>query len=205
MNALIYIMDPMCSWCWAFSPQLKAVQARFRDLPVSYIMGGLAPDCADPMPESLAQQIQSTWHQIESRTGTAFNHDYWHLNRPRRSTYDACRAVIAATRIQADAQAPMIEAIQQGYYLQAKNPSDRSVLVELAQRINLDPALFRQYLGDEMTQGMLQQHLAIKDSLGVQGFPTLMLQKGEELHCLSAGYRQADGIIAQLVTLTGEH
>jgi putative protein-disulfide isomerase len=51
---------------------------------------------------------------------------------------------------------------------------------------------------------MLQQHLAIKGSLGVQGFPTLLLQQGEELHWLSTGYRQADGVIAQLEKLTGE-
>ncbi|WP_020683074.1 DsbA family protein [Marinobacterium rhizophilum] len=205
MNALLYIMDPMCSWCWAFAPELQTVRARFANMPVSFIMGGLAPDSTEPMPDALAQQIQSTWRQIEARTGTAFNHDFWTLNSPRRATYDACRAVIAATRIRPDAQEPMIDAIQRAYYLQAKNPSDRQVLIELAQQIGLDDALFSQYLGDEMTQGMLQQHLAIKGSLGVQGFPTLLLQKGEELHWLSTGYRQADGIIAQLEKLTGEH
>ena len=204
MNALIYIMDPMCSWCWAFAPQLQAVRERFPGLPVSYIMGGLAADCADPMPAPLAQQIQSTWHQIETRTGTAFNHDFWTRNSPRRATFDACRAVIAATRIRPDAQEAMIQAIQEGYYLQAQNPSDRSVLVQMAQQIGLDAQRFADYLADDMTQGMLQQHLAIKGSLGVQGFPTLLLQQGEELHWLSTGYRQADGIIAQLEKLTGE-
>ncbi|UTW14036.1 DsbA family protein [Marinobacterium rhizophilum] len=204
MNALIYIMDPMCSWCWAFAPELQAVRARFANLPISVIMGGLAPDSTEPMDKELAQQIQATWQQIEARTGTAFNHDFWTQNSPRRSTYDACRAVIAATRIRPDAQEGMIDAIQRGYYLQAKNPSDRAVLTELAQQIGLDDALFSQYLGDEMTQGMLQQHLAIKGSLGIQGFPTLLLQKGEELHWLSTGYRQADGIIEQLEKLTGE-
>jgi putative protein-disulfide isomerase len=204
MNALIYIMDPMCSWCWAFAPQLQAVRERFPGLPVSYIMGGLAADCADPMPAPLAQQIQSTWHQIETRTGTAFNHAFWTRNSPRRATFDACRAVIAATRIRPDAQEAMIQAIQEGYYLQAKNPSDRSVLVQMAQQIGLDAQRFADYLADDMTQGMLQQHLAIKGSLGVQGFPTLLLQQGEELHWLSTGYRQADGVIAQLEKLTGE-
>ncbi|MCP8690289.1 DsbA family protein [Marinobacterium sedimentorum] len=205
MNALIYIMDPMCSWCWAFAPELQAIRCRFAKLPVSFIMGGLAPDSTDPMDKGLAQQIQATWQQIEARTGTVFNHDFWTLNSPRRATYDACRAVIAATRIRPDAQEAMIDAIQRGYYLQAKNPSDPKVLTALAQQIGLEAELFDQYMGDEMTQGMLQQHLAIKGSLGVQGFPTLLLQKGEKLHWLSTGYRQADGIIAQLEKLTGEH
>ena len=39
---LIYFADPMCSWCWGFSPAMEAVTAKYGDqLPVRLILGGL--------------------------------------------------------------------------------------------------------------------------------------------------------------------
>jgi protein-disulfide isomerase-like protein with CxxC motif len=54
--------------------------------------------------------------------GTEFNFDFWTKCQPRRDTYKACRAVIAAS--QQNAEEAMIEAIQKAYYLRAMNPSE---------------------------------------------------------------------------------
>jgi putative protein-disulfide isomerase len=54
---------------------------------------------------------------------------------PRRSTYAACRAVIAARRQNPGYEEKMILAIQQAYYLEARNPADSHTLIELASEI----------------------------------------------------------------------
>lgn len=198
MTTLIYVMDPMCSWCWAFAPQLAAVRRHFDDLALQYVLGGLAPDTGAPMPTQLQQQIQATWRHIEARTGTPFNHDFWRLNQPRRATWSACRAVISAGRIETGADERMVAAIQRAYYLEARNPSDADVLVTLAQETGLDPERFRKMLQDPDTERQLQRHLALKDKLGVQGFPALLLQHGDELLALSAGYTTAPGLIPRI-------
>ena len=39
---LLYVADPMCSWCYGFSPVIGAVAGHFGDrLPVRLLMGGL--------------------------------------------------------------------------------------------------------------------------------------------------------------------
>lgn len=51
---LYYIHDPMCSWCWGFTPIWQKIRAQLpADLPVVYLLGGLAPDSDDPMPQSM--------------------------------------------------------------------------------------------------------------------------------------------------------
>ncbi|MFC6671769.1 DsbA family protein [Marinobacterium aestuariivivens] len=159
---------------------------------------GLAPDTEAPMPAPLQQQIQATWRHIEARTGTPFNHDFWRLNQPRRATWSACRAVISAGRIETGADERMVAAIQRAYYLEARNPSDADVLVALAQETGLDPERFRGMLQDPDTERQLQRHLALKDKLGVQGFPALLLQHGDDLLALSAGYDTASGLIPRI-------
>ena len=41
---LIYFADPMCSWCYGFSPVVRALRPRYAEvLPIRLIMGGLRP------------------------------------------------------------------------------------------------------------------------------------------------------------------
>ena len=68
-------------------------------------MGGLAPDSNEPMTDEMREYIQMNWRKIEhSIPGTKFNYDFWSNCSPRRSTYTACRAVIAIRK-----QNPLLE------------------------------------------------------------------------------------------------
>ncbi|MEH6625014.1 MAG: DsbA family protein [Motiliproteus sp.] len=196
---LIYVMDPMCSWCWAFAPALRELKTKLpSSIPCHTLLGGLAPDSTEPMPEAMQQQIKQIWQHIEGRTGAQFNYDFWTTNTPRRSTYNACRAVIAAGEQLTDRSDEMIEAIQQGYYLNANNPSDTEVLVGLAEAIGLNPAAYRDRLLSPATETLLQQHLSYKDALGIQGFPCLLWFNGKTFEWLSQGYTEANQLLARM-------
>ncbi len=46
---LIYFSDPMCSWCYGFSPVIDDIRRAFgRALPIRVVMGGLRPGTAVP-------------------------------------------------------------------------------------------------------------------------------------------------------------
>jgi putative protein-disulfide isomerase len=100
-TTLYYVHDPMCSWCWGYRPTWDTLQAQLQQqlgqqLTIKYLAGGLAPDSDLPMPRPMQQILQQTWQKITQQLGTKFNHDFWHLCQPRRSTYPACRASIIA-------------------------------------------------------------------------------------------------------------
>ena len=99
-NRLYYAHDPMCSWCWGFRPVWEQLTHRLpSNVRTQRLLGGLAPDNNQPMSEQTRERIQDTWRRIEQRIpGTEFNFDFWEKCQPRRSTYPACRAVIAAGR-----------------------------------------------------------------------------------------------------------
>lgn len=193
-RSLIYVMDPMCSWCWAFSETLDSWLQLHSDLNVLWVMGGLAPDSDEPMPEPMRDAIASTWKRIESQTGTTFNHDFWHNNTPRRSTYPSCRAVIAAGELHPQGRQLMSKAIQKAYYLDAKNPSDTSTLIECAELIGLDGPKFTDQLNSEDVDATLSSELEFCRTLGVQGFPALLLVNGDEITPLALGYSTLDKV-----------
>ncbi len=176
-HTLYYVHDPMCSWCWGFAQVWQTIKSELPDnIQTKNILGGLAPDSLEPMPASMQQMLQQTWQRIESTIpGTRFNHDFWRLNKPRRSTYPACRAVIAAKAQHARFEEPMISAIQHAYYLNALNPSDDEVLISLASDIGCDAIQFKQSLNSEQTQTDLYKNLVLASEIGAQGFPSLFL------------------------------
>lgn len=172
---LYYVHDPMCSWCWGYKPTWEQVsQALKEKVKIQYVVGGLAPDSDVPMPEVMQEQIASYWRKIESFLGTEFNYDFWTQNTPRRSTYPACRALLAARNQGAELR--MLAEIQSAYYLEAMNPSDNSTLCFLAQRLSLDTEKFSQELVSTSLNQALMDELRFARSIGGNSFPSLFLQ-----------------------------
>lgn len=193
---VIYVMDPMCSWCWGFRPALRALLDKIHgQIPVRYVMGGLAPDSDEPMPRETREYVQSQWRAVTEATGARFNWDFWEKCRPRRSTYPACRAVIAAGMQDPVAIPGMIRAIQGAYYEQARNPSDIETLAELAADIGLDQARFKQDMAGKEVEDRLQADFETRRRLGVTGFPTVLLEKNGDYVLLGTGRTTPDEIV----------
>jgi len=191
----------MCSWCWAFRPTLTKLLAELpAHIKVQYLVGGLAPDSDEPMDEATQTMIQKHWHTIEKKVpGTQFNFDFWTNNTPRRSTYPACRAVLAAKAQAPDKEDAMILAIQQAYYLNANNPSNDDTLIQCAKSIGLDTKQFQQDLHSEPehTQQQLQQDIQQAQSMGVYSFPSLVLEENAHFKPIAIDYNHADNILKQ--------
>jgi putative protein-disulfide isomerase len=190
MTQLYYIHDPMCSWCWGFSSTLhKLLQALPEEIQLVRLLGGLAEDSATPMPEELQQRLRATWRQIEATIpGVRFNFDFWSRCQPRRSTYPACRAVIAARQQGEQYDTDMTMAIQRAYYLEARNPSEEATLMALAGELGLDITAFQQELHAPHTQQQLIQEIKLTRRMGVNSFPSLVLEHHDAISHIPLNY-----------------
>ena len=199
-KTLIYVHDPMCSWCWGFEPTRRAIIAGLpADVEVRRLLGGLAPDSEVPMPEGMRAGLQQTWQRIAMMIpGTRFNFDFWKNNTPRRSTYPANRAVIAA-RLQGEEHDPaMTAAIQRAYYLEARNPSNDSTLIELAGEIGLDSERFADDLAAESTHAALIDEIRQSRALGIGSFPSLAVLHDGAIHHIGLEYSNPEAMLRQI-------
>ena len=143
------------------------------------LVGGLAADTDRPMPHSLQTTIQGHWHKIQTLLDTPFNFDFWSRCYPRRDTYKACRAVIAAA--DQGFEDAMIEGIQRAYYLDARNPSEPDVLIEIAAELGMGKVAFADALASVEVNQELNRQLATRDALAVTSFPSLVLTQGRRI------------------------
>lgn len=194
---LFYFHDPMCSWCWGYqSTWQNLLQNLPDDVGVTYVLGGLAQDSDELMSDDMQLAIQAHWHRIEDELGAEFNFDFWKDCQPRRATYPACRAVIAATK--QNAGVTMILAIQNAYYLRAMNPSDYGTLTVLAQELELDGDKFNIDIDSVETENDFQEQISYSRGVGVSSFPSLLLDYKNELYRLTVDYKESQTTLNQI-------
>ncbi len=185
----------MCSWCWGFREARDEILAVLpAEVKVEYVMGGLARDSDEPMSEETRSHVQDAWRSVSAETGVRFNWDFWQRCEPRRSTYPACRAVIAAGQKGAE----MFDLIQHAYYLEARNPSDIDVLCSLAIELDLDGAGFLADIASPEVEATMQEGFSTRRRIGAYSFPSLVLEEGAEIRFLCDGYAPAKDVLARL-------
>ena len=197
---LYYLYDPMCSWCWGFKPVWGQVRERLQgELGIVYVVGGLASETHTPMSDEMQTYLQQAWHKVTEHTGVSFNHDFWNLNTPKRSTYPACKAVLVAR--QSGLELEMYAAIQQLYYQKAGNPSEYENLYQLAEDLGLERQRFIEQIHSNEIDTLLQQEIMLTEQLGAQGFPSLVLQHDGTTRFIEHSYTDVEENLRKIRSL----
>ena len=200
---LYYIHDPMCSWCYAFKQSLSGLQQALpTEINLIYVLGGLAADSNEPMPETMQNAIQQAWQRIEKTVpNIQFNYDFWAVNTPIRATYPACRALLAARKQSSEFELKLLQAIQQAYYRQAKNPSLALTLEQCAIEVGLDKNNFIIDLNSAYIENQLQAEIKFSRSLGVSSYPSLRLCLNEQQFTINIDYLNHRTMIDQIMAI----
>jgi putative protein-disulfide isomerase len=178
----------MCSWCWGYVPVWEKLQQELAEfVDISYCLGGLAEDNDEVMADDMQMFLRGTWQKISAQLGTEFNFDFWSKCLPRRSTYLACRAMLIAR--EQNKESTMLLAIQHAYYLQARNPSDESVLCQLAEDVGLNIDCFLERINSEQLHQQLNEEITKSRALPINGFPSLVLTKDNENIVIPIDYK----------------
>ena len=172
---LIYFSDPMCSWCYGFSPVIEQVRRAYGDaLPIRVVMGGLRPGSETPMTSERAAELAGHWTHVHEASGLPF--DPAAINR-EGFVYDtdpAARAVVVARREGQDVALRYLAAAQRAFYAEGRDVTSGEVLGELAADLGLDRDRFLADWGDEAAKSETWGDYAVSQRAGVTGFPTLV-------------------------------
>ncbi|MDD9893685.1 MAG: DsbA family protein [Gammaproteobacteria bacterium] len=185
MADLLYFADPMCSWCYGYSSVINALAETHN---VEVVMGGLRAGETRPLNTGYRQQIQNHWHHVQQATQLPFDFENGIPEGFVYNTEPACRAVVTVQALIPEYSLPMLAAIQQAFYAQAKNVTDTNVLAELATEFGIaQPMFLLNFESDEMLQAT-QAQFERAQQYAVAGYPTLLIKREERWRSLGMGY-----------------
>ena len=187
---LIYVMDPMCSWCWGFAPVLAALaeQAQAVDVPMHLVLGGLRQEQAALEPAGRVR-ILAHWQAVNASTGQMFNFNDGLPEGLVYHTEPPCRALVVARQLDASKVWPLLELIQQAFYCQGRDVTRAAVLRELASAAGLPRGEFAEAFDSPQAQAATQADFSWVQGLGIAGFPTLLAERNGQLALLTNGYQ----------------
>ena len=198
---LIYFSDPMCSWCYGFSPVMEEIRREFGPaLPIRVVMGGLRPGTDTPMTPEAKLEIADHWTHVHDATGLPF--DGSGMARPgfAYDTDPAARAVVVARRDGEELAAAYLARAQRAFYGEGRDVTTAEVLADIAEELGLDRAPFLSSWASEAAKVETWRDYAISQRAGVTGFPTLVAGPNEDgvYGVVTRGYASGEQVVTIL-------
>lgn len=185
---LIYVGDPMCSWCWGFEPVLDAMMQRYA-FPISIVVGGLRPGAAaELMDTDMKRTLAHHWHQVEETTGQGFDHRFFQRDGWTYDTELPCIATVTMRTVAPESVHAFYARLQSAFYASNVDLTDIDVYPELLEGLPIDIADFIDRMQSPEMRKATYEDFRRARSLGANGFPTLLLRDGEEHYMVARGY-----------------
>jgi len=196
-DTIIYIGDPMCSWCYGFSPELDKIKASFPNTTFEMVMGGLRAGGTETMLE-LKDFLKDHWKEVQRASGRPFNYSILSQNEVLYDTEMACRAVIVAGQLKPEIKYEYFKAVQESFYFHNNLPNDLDTYVNLAERFGINPHQFHIKLDARQSKMDAYSEFELASKMGIQGFPSMVAKIDRKSTLVTNGFQKADNIIKLL-------
>jgi len=207
MASLIYIADPMCSWCYGFGPQLSTLATGLPEISIEIVTGGLRAYNRQIMDTQLKATLRMNWQLVEKRTSLPFNYARLEQEDFIYDTEPTCRAVVVTRLLAPQHTLKVFLAIQDAFYRDGRDVTQGSVLAEIASDVltaadyAIDINTFLQEWASEKAVEETRADFQQTKNWKINGFPTLVLQHNDKLDLVTQGYAPVDVLVATMQAL----
>lgn len=188
-QAVVYVMDAYCGWCWGFSQRMKEFEEANRHrVAFTAISGGLfLGERAAAMAHY--PHIAQANERISEMTGAIFGEPYQALLQEGKRVMDSQGAAegLAALRAQAPERAiHFAHALQAAFYGQGLSLSEPTTIAGIACANGLDEAAVLRDLTGGAATAQAHADFALARQLGVASYPTLLYVNAGRIYPLPA-------------------
>ena len=198
---LIYFADPMCSWCWGFSPVVDAIRARFGSaLPIRLFLGGLRPGTVQPLNETSKREIREHWEHVHEAAGQPFDFSFFVREGFVYDTEPASRAIVVVRRSGMGEALDFLKQVHAAFYAHNRDVTNEAILTDLAtERGHSRDGFLHAFRSEEIRQEIWQD-FTMAQKAGIRGFPCLIAGVGEgaQYSIITMGYQPAERILPAL-------
>jgi len=192
---IIYVGDPMCSWCWGFSPVIETIRSLYGGMAVvSLVTGGLRPGGAETMDGGLGDMLRRHWEQVRLTTGQPFTLEMLSRKDFVYNTEPACRAVVTVRELEPGSVFQYFRSLHHAFYVDNLDITIPEILSGLAEPFGIGETVFMESFdsGEIFEKTIGDFDLARR--MGVTGFPSVLLKDGSGVEFLTRGFQKFESL-----------
>lgn len=187
---LAYFADPMCSWCWGFSPVISRIVAAFSyEVPVRLVLGGLSPGTDRVLNDETKATIREHWDHVHEATDQPFDYGFFERDGFVYDTQPACQAVVTARRLDVGQALPFLAHLHGAFYRDNRDVTDNDTLFDVARDFGFERDRFQAEYESLDAFGETRGDFLLSRQVGITGFPALLAGEGGRYAPLCTGYR----------------
>jgi putative protein-disulfide isomerase len=201
---IIYVGDPMCSWCYGIAPELQKLQEHYTgSIDIEVVAGGLRPYNTETMTE-LADFLKEHWEDVERASGQPFKTEILKEETYVYDTEPACRALVVVRQMKAEAALDFFRLIQEDFYSENKYLMEAEAFRSSVEEVGLDFGEFQDKFNSDQLKLDVKQDFYKASQLGVRSFPTILLLANGRTTIIANGYSTAEEMTRKIESLLGQ-
>lgn len=190
---LHYVFDPLCGWCYGFSPVIRGfAEAHAGELRVEVVSGGMITGPREGAIGAVAPYIKEAYRDVERATGVRFGQAFLDgVLEEGSAHFSSVPPSVALARFRherPDEALAFAARLQEAIYRDGLPPADTAAYGALAAEFGLDAAAFVGDLRDPAWAAAAAEDFRRAEAWGVTGFPTLLAEHRGRLVVLARGY-----------------
>ncbi|MEA1880143.1 MAG: DsbA family protein [Campylobacterota bacterium] len=201
---LVFVIDPMCSWCWGFHPIMQELRQNYTGAyTYSLVVGGLRTTGQMPWNEKSKTYLAQNWQAVAQKTHQTFNHNLLNKTDFDYNTYPACKAIVTVRELWGEEAAfDYLSRIQKAFYVNGIDITSLEVLStfisqdqEILDQEILDREAFIDFYQSPRAELLMHHDFSKARSMGANAFPSVVkVDSDGHMVCLS-GYRSLEDIL----------
>lgn len=192
---MYYFTDPMCSWCYGFSPVIKKLIESYPEIDLQIISGGFSPGSKQKITEEYKAFLEYHWRNVNLRSGQPFNHSMKFATESFvYDTEPSSRALVVIQKLAPEQDFEFLSLMQTSFYVLGIDITNDVVLAGLAEQIGVEKSLFLEDFHSKEMKRKTIQRFQFSRQLGVQGFPTLIALENGQFKVISHGFQPFESL-----------
>jgi len=191
---LIFVIDPMCSWCWGFHPIIQTIYKDYsKQCHSSLVVSGLRTKGQMPWNKTNQNYLIQNWKAVQQQTGQTFNFSLFDKTSFDYDTYPACKAIVCVRELWGEKVAfEYLEKIQTAFYVKNEDTTSLEVLLNYIE----EKETFLVFYESERAERLMHHDFAKARSMGANAFPSTVKIDTQGHMCCMQGYKTLEEILA---------
>ncbi|HEU4324557.1 MAG TPA: DsbA family protein [Roseiflexaceae bacterium] len=201
---LLFGTDPLCGWCFAFRPAMRALTEANPDLPIRVIYGGLVIGERVQPVAAMRSYLTAGLEEVRRRAGVVSGEGFQALLADGRyisNSEPPCRAIWTIQQIAPAHAYPFADALSEAFYIHGQALDEPQVLADLAARQGVDPAAFLRLWDTPEAHEGTRRAFAQARADGISVYPTLIYRRGESTEVVTSGWLSPEELLARVAAL----
>lgn len=186
---IIYVGDPMCSWCWGIANELQKLKDQFVGImKFELILGGLRPGGGEEWNKGFQDFLREHWEHVAKASGQEFNFDLLSWPNFDYDTEPPSRAIVIARKYLNRDDFLFFKDVQKGFYVDNMDTGNVNSYESICKKFMIPFDEFRAKMEMNEMKQLAYEDFAIAAKYGVRGFPSVLVEIEGNLTYVANGY-----------------